>query len=112
METRLAVCTLSICLFGLSGIIIASIGSEMLPTSLTQEEMRRTPTGAPCTPEVCSQMITEKQRSSEGFKMILIGVSFLGFVLLVTCGGIASITLCPRRINRVMALEVEEQQHV
>lgn len=110
MAYLFVVYSITVCLFGISGITLLAVGSGMLPTSLTQEEMRRTPTGASCVPEVCSQMITEKQKSSEGFKMVMVGVAFLGFVLLSVCSVFVAFTICPRRMNRVLALEVEEQQ--
>lgn len=94
----------------LGGIILASIASEKIPTSLTQEEMRRTPTGAPCSPDVCAQMITEKQRSSEGFMIMMVGVAFLGLVLVTFCSCCAFLICCPKRVSRVMSLEMPSEQ--
>jgi hypothetical protein len=96
-----------LCLLALSGILLLGLASTSLPTSLTKEEMRIGLNGQICTPDLCSQILTEKQKKSEGFTMILIGASFLGFTFLSSCGVLVTISCCT--IYRVEPLEQDSQ---
>lgn len=106
MERYVAVCGLTICLFGLTGIVIGSIGLTNIPTSLTRDEMYST--GTSCSPERCSQMLTEKQRTSEGVRFSIIGASLFLGSLLCTFAGCIYIHYCSDRPQR--GVEPTEQE--
>lgn len=87
-------------LLGLTGIILAALGTNDIPTSLTRDEMYNTPTGLVCSPELCSQMLTQKQRASEGVKLSIIGGSLFAFSLFSVCVGFVHMTYCSDRPRR------------
>ncbi len=60
------------------------LGVTNLPMQLTLEEMYKTPTGNICSPEQCSQMLTDKQKASEEVKLAIAGASLFALALLCT----------------------------
>lgn len=64
---------------------LLAIGLQAVPTTLTQGEMRE-PTGQPCVPSECSQLLRDKQLASEGFRLAVAGGAGFGFSLLGCLG--------------------------
>jgi len=100
--------TSSVCLLGLTGIVIGSIGLTNIPNSLTRDEMYST--GASCSPERCSQMLAEKQLASEGVKLSIIGIALFLGSLLCTFAGFIHIHYCSdRSLRRVQPTPIEQE---
>ena len=100
MSIYFMIAATSACILGITGIIIGSVGLTNIPTSLTRDEMYVT--GSACSPERCSQMLTEKQLASEGVKLSIVGISLFLASLLCTFAGIIHINYCSdRSLHRV-----------
>lgn len=96
----------SVCLLGLTGIVIGSIGLTNIPTSLTRDEMYST--GIACSPDHCAQMLAEKQRASEGIRFSIVGASLFVCSLVCTIAGFLYINCCSYRPwHRVQPTELE-----
>ncbi len=92
--------TSSVCLLGLTGIVIGAFGLTNIPNSLTRDEMYVT--GSACSPERCSQMLAEKQRASEGVKLSITGIAlFLASLLCIFAGCIYIHYCSDRPLHRV-----------
>ena len=110
MPNLIVLCGSCACLLGITGVVLTAIGTTEIPTSLTRDEMYTTATGVVCSPDLCSQILTEKQRASEGVRLSIVGASLFAISTLCLVGGFLHINYCSwRRVRPTEQVAGSEQ---